>query len=153
MRRAAKTSLRITVVRPLLATLLAATAGGGLWAADNPPPAPRPTSAPVASTPAAPVAPVAAKPPEIPAKPVIAAKTLFSAAKTPAPIEARAIGFYSRGCLAGGQALPINGAEWQAMRLSRNRYWGHPNLVSFLQRFAEDARRLDGWPPGCMAGF
>ena len=36
------------------------------------------------------------------------------------------IGFYSKGCLAGAVALPINGATWQVMRLSRNRNWGHP---------------------------
>ena len=33
------------------------------------------------------------------------------------------IGFYAKGCLAGGEALPINGETWQVMRLSRNRYW------------------------------
>lgn len=85
-------------------------------------------------------------PPVTPSSPVIAAKTLFGAAKTAAPLEARAIGFYSKGCLAGAQRLPVDGPEWQAMRLSRNRNWGHPSLVSFIERFASDARRLDGWP-------
>ena len=97
----------------------------------------------------------ASTPPVVPAKvvqpaasavtlvPDVPAKTLFSSIKNPAPLEARAIGFYSKGCLAGAKALPINGTEWQAMRLSRNRNWGHPNLVSFLERFAQDVRRLD----------
>ena len=48
------------------------------------------------------------------------ARQLFGAAKTPAPLAARAIGFYAKGCLAGAAALPIDGAAWQAMRLSRN---------------------------------
>ena len=57
------------------------------------------------------------------------AKDLFGAAKSPAPMAARAIGFYAKGCLAGGKPLPVNGPAWQAMRLSRNRMWGHPTLV------------------------
>ena len=79
------------------------------------------------------------------------AKTLFGAVKTPAPLAARASGYYSKGCLAGAQRLPIDGPEWQAMRLSRNRNWGHPALISFLERFASDVRRLDGWP-GLLVG-
>ncbi len=81
----------------------------------------------------------------------VPAKTLFGAAKAPAAMAARAIGFYSKGCLAGAQALPINGPDWQAMRLSRNRNWGHPTLVSYLERFASDVRRLDHWP-GLLIG-
>ena len=81
----------------------------------------------------------------------IPAKTLFSSVKTPAPLEARAIGTYAKGCLAGGQRLPVDGPEWQAMRLSRNRNWGHPALLSYLERFAQDVRRLDGWP-GLLVG-
>ena len=95
--------------------------------------------------------PNAVVPPIVPATPVIAAKTLFGAAKAPAPLQARAIGYYSRGCLAGAQQLPIDGPEWQAMRLSRNRNWGHPALISFLERFAADARSLDAWP-GLLVG-
>src|SRR4029078_3927660 len=40
----------------------------------------------------------------------------FCGRKTaPANVEARTIGFYSKGCLAGAMALPINGATWQVM--------------------------------------
>lgn len=81
----------------------------------------------------------------------VAAKTLFGAAGIPAPLAARAIGAYSRGCLAGGVALPIDGPAWQAMRLSRNRNWGHPKLVALVQRFAEDVKAKDGWP-GLLVG-
>jgi penicillin-insensitive murein endopeptidase len=79
------------------------------------------------------------------------AKELFGAAKVPAPLQARAIGFYSKGCLAGARPLAIDGPAWQAMRLSRNRNWGHPELVAFVERLADDARRLDGWP-GLLVG-
>ena len=67
-----------------------------------------------------------------------------AARPTPAPLEARVIGFYAKGCLAGAKALPINGQTWQVMRLSRNRNWGHPELVQFLERFAEKVPKV-GW--------
>jgi penicillin-insensitive murein endopeptidase len=79
------------------------------------------------------------------------AKELFGAVTAPALLVPRAIGTYARGCLSGAVALPISGPNWQVMRLSRNRNWGHPRLVSLLERFANDARRLDGWP-GLLIG-
>jgi penicillin-insensitive murein endopeptidase len=72
------------------------------------------------------------------------AKELFGAKALPAHMQARAIGFYAKGCLAGAQALPINGATWQVMRLSRNRNWGHPNLIAMLERLAAKAKTV-GW--------
>src|SRR5437868_13282528 len=47
----------------------------------------------------------------------IPAKKLFGAQKTPANMAARSIGTYAKGCLAGAQALPVNGPAWQVMRL------------------------------------
>lgn len=82
--------------------------------------------------------------------PADAAKVLFGASRGPAPLAARSIGAYSRGCLAGATALPVNGKTWQVMRLSRNRNWGHPNLVGFLERFAARAKTV-GWP-GLLVG-
>ena len=79
------------------------------------------------------------------------AKELFGSVTTPAPLAARSIGSYAKGCLAGGVALPINGPDWQVMRLSRNRNWGNPRLLNFLEHFASDARALDGWP-GLLVG-
>src|SRR5262252_7043326 len=74
------------------------------------------------------------------------AKELFSAVKTPAAEAARSIGFYAKGCLAGAKALPIDGTAWQVMRLSRNRNWGHPKLISHREarRASTRARRLAG---------
>ncbi|GLS76333.1 penicillin-insensitive murein endopeptidase [Oharaeibacter diazotrophicus] len=72
------------------------------------------------------------------------AKQLFGAARTPAAMEVRSIGSYARGCLAGAIALPVNGPSWQVMRLSRNRNWGTPLLVDFLERLATAAPKV-GW--------
>lgn len=79
-----------------------------------------------------------------------AAKRLFFQAETPAPLAARSIGAYGRGCLAGAVALSPDGPSWQAMRLSRNRNWGHPALIRWIERFAADAQR-EGWP-GLLVG-
>jgi penicillin-insensitive murein endopeptidase len=79
------------------------------------------------------------------------ARQLFGGALTPAPLEARAIGAFARGCLAGATALPINGETWQVMRLERNRNWGHPDMVAFLERFARDVPRVSSWP-GLLVG-
>jgi penicillin-insensitive murein endopeptidase len=79
------------------------------------------------------------------------ARDIFGSQKLASPLAARSIGSYARGCLAGGKALPIDGPAWQAMRLSRNRNWGHPALVAYLERLAQDAKAQDGWP-GLMIG-
>lgn len=73
------------------------------------------------------------------------AKTVFGGMKTPAPLKPSSIGFYARGCLAGASALPVTGDAWQVMRLSRNRNWGHPQLIALLEKLAEDAKSKDGW--------
>src|SRR5262245_50126408 len=78
------------------------------------------------------------------------AKELFGRKAKPAPLVARSIGYYTSGCLAGGVMLPINGKTWQVMRLSRNRNWGHPNLIKFLERFATKVPSV-GWN-GLMVG-
>src|SRR3954469_20366594 len=79
------------------------------------------------------------------------AKELFARRVKPADLQARSIGFYTHGCLAGGVALPINGKTWQVMRLSRNRNWGHPELIAFLERLADKAPKISNWP-GILVG-
>ena len=79
-----------------------------------------------------------------PDDPKTPAKQLFGRKTTPTAPPARPIGSYAKGCLAGAVALPITGPTWQVMRLSRNRNWGHPNLVAFLERLASQAP-VTGW--------
>lgn len=74
-----------------------------------------------------------------------AAKRIFGSNPKPASLQARAIGSFARGCLAGGTALPVNGETWQVMRLSRNRMWGHPDLIRLVERLAQRAPREAGW--------
>src|SRR5690554_5786988 len=78
------------------------------------------------------------------------AKDLFGAKRLPAALPARSYGFYSKGCLAGGIAIAADGPHWQAMRLSRNRRWGHPDLIRLIERLSREAVQ-DGWP-GLLIG-
>jgi len=138
----------------LLCGLILIAAGTMVWAAEEAVPA-APGAAAAGGTSA-----VAGKKRAVPKKPAAsksakpaapAAKELFGAVKAPAPMAARSIGFYAKGCLAGASALPIDGPTWQAMRLSRNRNWGHPELVALVEKLANDAKALDGWP-GLLVG-
>jgi penicillin-insensitive murein DD-endopeptidase len=95
--------------------------------------------------------PVVLPPLANPSDPKLPAKQVFGRALTPTELQARSIGFYSRGCLAGAKALPVDGETWQVMRLSRNRNWGHPALISFLERFSKKAADKGLWP-GILVG-
>jgi penicillin-insensitive murein endopeptidase len=79
-----------------------------------------------------------------PDSPKTPARELFARKVQPLAGAPRSIGFYATGCLAGGVALPINGPTWQVMRLSRNRNWGHPKLIAFLERLSGNAKKI-GW--------
>ncbi len=79
------------------------------------------------------------------------AKKLFGAKRLPVVMSPASYGFYSKGCLAGGIAMPHDGATWEVMRPSRNRRWGHPNLVRLIERLSIDAKKNYGWN-GLMVG-
>ncbi len=66
--------------------------------------------------------------------------TAWAAAPGPAPGPPHIIGTTNLGCIAGAQQLAPEGPGWQAVRLSRNRHWGHPALVETVQRLAGQAR-------------
>lgn len=72
------------------------------------------------------------------------AKALFGAKGTPSPHAAYPLGAHARGCLAGAVELPETGPTWQAMRLSRNRNWGHPETIALIERLSREALRA-GW--------
>jgi penicillin-insensitive murein endopeptidase len=84
------------------------------------------------------------------AKDAITAKQLFGHVESPSRGATRSIGFYAKGCLAGAVPLPLDGPNWQVMRLSRNRHWGTPELVNYLEKFSADVSK-DGWS-GLLVG-
>jgi len=83
--------------------------------------------------------------PKLPAKELFARKTL------PAAMPKQSIGSYNKGCLAGAERMPLNGETWQVMRVSRNRYWGHPDMIALLKRLSAKAHKDAGWP-GILVG-
>jgi penicillin-insensitive murein endopeptidase len=59
----------------------------------------------------------------------------------PSAGEPEAIGGYAAGCVAGADTLPLDGDGYQVMRPSRNRHYGHPTLVAFVERLAGRVER------------
>ncbi|MDZ7823466.1 MAG: penicillin-insensitive murein endopeptidase [Ahrensia sp.] len=78
------------------------------------------------------------------------AKELFGRTPLPSVSDPVVHGFYTKGCIAGAVAMPTDGPTWQAMRLERNRRWGHPKLIALVQKLSRDAV-ADGWP-GLLVG-
>src|SRR5215813_6256945 len=86
-----------------------------------------------------------------PNDPKLGAKELFARKVLPTAAPTRVIGSYSKGCLAGAVQMPVNGDTWQAMRLSRNRNWGHPAMIALLKRLSVRVHKDAGWP-GILVG-
>ena len=72
------------------------------------------------------------------------ANQLFGAHDLPSLARPQAYGSYARGCADGLVALPESGPTWQAMRLSRNRNWGHPEMIAYVQDLSRIAVQI-GW--------
>jgi len=73
------------------------------------------------------------------------AKKLFGTKLGPSAQVPAAYGSYAKGCVAGAQQLPETGPTWQAMRLSRNRNWAHPEMIDYIRQLSAKAARLPGW--------
>lgn len=73
------------------------------------------------------------------------ARQLFGRVANPSEGPAGVYGGYSRGCVSGAVELPESGPTWQAMRLSRNRNFGHPELLDYVQDLSRFAATLPGW--------
>ena len=69
---------------------------------------------------------------------------VWSIIKTSSPEPASAIGSYANGCLAGAQSLPPDGPGYQVMRLSRSRFYGHPELIAYLKKLGSQMSRNHG---------
>lgn len=50
---------------------------------------------------------------------------------------ANAIGSFTNGCIVGAQALPLESPYYQVMRQDQRRYFGHPDLLAFIQRYSQ----------------
>ena len=73
------------------------------------------------------------------------AKALFGAKPSASQQKPAPFGSYAKGCVAGAAQLPETGPTWQAMRLSRNRNWGHPAAIDFVKDLSRVAAKQRGW--------
>ncbi len=73
------------------------------------------------------------------------AKQLFGAKTAASAQQPDPIGGYANGCVAGAVQLAETGPTWQAMRLSRNRNWAHPETIDFVQKLSAKAAAQPGW--------
>lgn len=73
------------------------------------------------------------------------AKQLFGAMRLGSAQKSAPLGSYAKGCIAGAIRLPETGPTWQAMRLSRNRNWGHPETIDYIRKLSAFAARQPGW--------
>ncbi len=72
------------------------------------------------------------------------ANKIFSKFQTPSVSSTGSIGSHAKGCLSGAVKLAETGPTWQAMRLSRDRHWGHPEAIAFVKRLGKKAENI-GW--------
>lgn len=54
----------------------------------------------------------------------------------------QSIGGFANGCIIGAQALPLDAPDYQVMRQDQRRYYGHPDLIAFIQRLSTRTRQL-----------
>src|SRR3990170_1323427 len=51
--------------------------------------------------------------------------------------KSEVIGFYTSGCIANSLPLPEAGTGYQVIRLSRKRFYGHPNLIEYVKSLGQ----------------
>lgn len=78
---------------------------------------------------------------------LLASSTGFSATpwqKITQPISGptQSIGAFANGCIVGAQGLPLSADSYQVMRTDQRRYFGHPDLILFIQRLGNQVHNL-----------
>ncbi len=73
------------------------------------------------------------------------AQTPWQTIQHPIAGPVQPIGSYANGCIIGASALPLEAANYQVMRQDQHRYYGHPLLIQFIQRFSQQmAQKTQG---------
>jgi penicillin-insensitive murein endopeptidase len=65
---------------------------------------------------------------------------IWSLIDNPTPGPAQVIGSTANGCLSGAVRLPSDGAGYEVIRPSRRRYFGHADLVDFIEGLGRRAQ-------------
>ncbi|RLR17323.1 penicillin-insensitive murein endopeptidase, partial [Sodalis-like symbiont of Bactericera trigonica] len=53
-----------------------------------------------------------------------------------------AIGSFANGCIIGAEPLPLEAGNYQVLRPDQRRYFGHPDLLLFIQRLSNQVKHL-----------
>lgn len=70
------------------------------------------------------------------------AATPWQSIRQPVSGSPQSIGQFANGCIVGAQALPLDAPEYQVMRQDQRRYYGHPDLILFIQRLSTQVHNL-----------
>ena len=70
------------------------------------------------------------------------AATPWQSIRQPINGAPHAIGSFANGCIVGAQALPLNDPTYQVMRQDQRRFYGHPDLILFIQRLGAQVHNL-----------
>lgn len=70
------------------------------------------------------------------------AATPWQSIRQPVSGPPQSIGQFANGCIVGAQALPLDAPEYQVMRQDQRRYYGHPDLILFIQRLSTQVHNL-----------
>lgn len=54
--------------------------------------------------------------------------------------EAIPVGSYTNGCIIGAEAMPAKGEGFQVIRMNKNRYYGHPEMIAYLTRLGQKVK-------------
>lgn len=70
------------------------------------------------------------------------AATPWQTIRQPISGPPQSIGAYANGCIIGAQPLPLEAPGYQVMRTDQRRFFGHPDLIAFIQRLSTRTNQL-----------
>lgn len=97
-----------------------------------------------AGAPATTPAPIPAAVPPVPKLGLVAKQ--WQAQRAPSDGPSLSIGTCSCGCLQGAATLPVSGRGYEVLHLGRNRRFGHPSLIAYVERLAAAAKTAQVGP-------
>ncbi|MBN7122934.1 penicillin-insensitive murein endopeptidase [Erwinia billingiae] len=70
------------------------------------------------------------------------AATPWQSIRQPISGTPQSIGQFANGCIVGAEQLPLDAPDYQVMRQDQRRYFGHPDLIMFIQRLSTQVHNL-----------
>ncbi|QKJ87987.1 Penicillin-insensitive murein endopeptidase [Paramixta manurensis] len=70
------------------------------------------------------------------------AATPWQSIRQPIAGPAQSIGAFANGCIIGARPLPLEAPDYQVMRQDQRRFYGHPDLILFIQRLSTQIHQL-----------